>query len=515
VVDDASKVPFKGEDISVGQLAIYAQDSYLVTDRLNLTYGLRVDFPMYFTKPVANPFSASLKLYDRDGNPETIDASQLAGTKGLFSPRVGFNYDVYGDRSTQLRGGTGIFTGRLPFVWIGNVISNQGPNPNLPIQEQTFDINAMAKNFSWPQVWTSNLAVDQKLPWELLGTLEFIYGKDINAIYVRNANLDHPDRYLPDGRPHYPGVNNLNAANNFFGGVYVIDNTSDGYNYNITAQLRKQFDFGLNASVAYTYLMAKNVMKTTEIASVLWQGNPVKGDPNKPELGYSEFGERNRITASATYRHKWSDNLATSVGLFVEVAEGNRYSGAGGNRYSYVYAGDVNGDGQGGNDLMYIPRNQSEIHFAPYTANGHTYTADEQWASFNQFIAQDGYLSSHRGQIADRFGALNEWFSDIDLRLLQDFTFFLGNQPHTFQLSFDILNLANLLNSDWGVRSVASAAATAPLVGVLDSNGKQVYDTNDGGPVFYYKGAAQKTFIDDPGVLSRWQMQIGLRYMFN
>jgi hypothetical protein len=290
--------------------------------------------------------------------------------------------------------------------------------------------------------------------------------------------------------------------------VYVIDNTSDGYNYSITAQLRKQFDFGLNASVAYSYLMAKNVMKTTEIASVLWQGNPVQGNPNKPELGYSEFGERNRITASATYKYKWSDNLATSVGLFVEVAEGNRYSGAGGNRYSYVYAGDVNGDGQGGNDLMYIPKNQSDINFAPYTANGHTYTADEQWASFNKFINQDGYLSSHRGQIADRFGALNEWFSDIDLRLLQDFTFFTGNQPHTFQLSFDILNLANLLNSDWGVRSVASAAATSPL---------ELADFNGPGqaPRFYFKGTATTTFIDDPGVLSRWQMQIGLRYMFN
>lgn len=513
VVDDASKVPFKGEDISVGQLAFYAQDSYLVTETFNVVFGLRVDFPIYFTQPVANPFSASLSLLDSDGKPETIDASKLPATKALFSPRVGFNWDVKGDRSTQVRGGTGIFTGRVPFVWIGNIISNQGPNPNLPIQEQTFDINATAKDFVWPQVWTSNVAVDHKLPWDLLGTIEIIYGKDINAIYLRNANLAPPDRYMPfDGRPHYPGVNNLNASKNFFGGVYVIDNTNEGYNYSITGQLRKQFEFGLGASLAYTYLEAKNALKSTEIASVLWQGNPIQRDPNKPELGFSEFGERNRITASATYKHHWSASWATSFGVFVEVGEGNRFAGAGGNRYAYTYAGDVNGDGQTGNDLIYIPRNQSEIVFGPYTdANGQTVTPAQQWAAFNAFIEQDDYLKSHRGQIAERFGGLNPWFSNIDLRILQDYTFALGTQQHTIQLSVDILNLANLLNSDWGVRSVASAAATSPLEFPYPYN---QYDAS-GAPILHFKGNAKTTYIDDPSVFSRWQVQVGLRYLFN
>ena len=503
VANDALKIPFKGEDIDVGQLALYAQDSYMVTESFSLTYGARVDFPMYFTKPVANPYSTSLTLRDQDGKPETVDQSKLPGTKALFSPRVGFNWDVTGDRSTQLRGGTGIFTGRVPFVWIGNVISNPGPNPNLPAHQQSFDINAAAPDFKWPQVWTTNLALDQKLPWDLLGSLEVIYGKDINAVYVRNANLGAPVRRLPDGRPYYGG-NTLNLDKFFFGGVYVIDNTSEGYNYTITGQLRKQFEFGLNASLAYTYLMAKNTLKSTEIASVLWAENPVKGDPNKAELGFSEFGERNRITATATYRHKWSDNLATSVGVFIEIAEGNRFAGAGGNRYSFLYSGDVNGDNNAGNDLIYIPRNQSEINFAPYG----TVTADQQWAAFNAFIEQDDYLKAHRGQIADRFGALNPWFSNIDLKLMQDFSFMLGNRPQTFQLSLDVLNLANLLNSEWGVRRAASAAATAPL---------QLVDFNGPGqaPRFNFKGTAKETFIDDPGLFSRWQVQVGLRYSFN
>jgi hypothetical protein len=291
--------------------------------------------------------------------------------------------------------------------------------------------------------------------------------------------------------------------------MYVIDNTSEGYNYTITAQLRKQFASGLNTSVSYTYLMAKNTLKSTEIASVLWAENPVQGNPNKAEIGFSEFGMRNRMTATATYRHRWSDQLATSLGLFVEIAEGNRFGGAGGNRYSFLYSGDINGDGNAGNDLIYIPRNQSDVVFAPYTdAGGRVVTVDQQWAAFNTFIEQDEYLKANRGKIADRFGALNPWFTNIDLKVLQDITVMMGERPHTFQLSIDILNLGNMLNSDWGVRSVANAAATAPLQ-LVDFNGPSQ------APRFNFKGTAKSTYTDDPGLFSRWQMQIGLRYSFN
>jgi hypothetical protein len=518
----ADQNPFKGEKIKVGQLSLYAQDEFLVSETFNLTYGLRVDFPMYFTKPVDNPFSRGLTALDENGNPETVDQSKLAGTKALFSPRVGFNWNATGDRSTQLRGGTGIFTGRIPFVWIGNVISNPGANPNLwgpfnpggqqivtgdnTILQQSFDLNAMDPDFKWPQVWTTNVAIDHKLPppWDLLATLEILYSKDINAVFVRNADLRAPVRYLPDGRPYYggAGANELNGA--FDGGIYVIDNTSEGYNYSITAQLRKEFDFGLRAGLAYTFLQAKNQLKSTEIASVLWAENPVKGNPNKPELSYSEFGNRHRITGNATYRHQWSDMLATSFGLFVEVAEGNRFTGAGGNRYSFVYAGDVNGDGNAGNDLIYIPRNESEIIFDPYIdPDGATRMPSYQWAALNAFIEQDDYLKSHRGQIADRFGALNSWFSNIDLKILQDMKLDFG----TFQVSLDILNVANLINSNWGVRQSATATATSPL--------KLVRFDSNGAPVFNFTGRiGTTTFVDDPGLNSRWQAQFGLRYIF-
>ncbi len=506
----ANAGPFKGEDIKVGQLAFYAQDEFLAADGFNLSYGVRVDLPMY-TNPAANPFSTGLTALDENGKPEVIDQAALPKTKLLFSPRVGFNWDINGDRSTQLRGGTGIFTGHVPFVWIGNVISNPGANPNLPAHLRSFDVNAADANFKWPQIWTTNLAVDHQLPGGMLGTIEVLYGKDINAVFVRNADLKPSVRTLPDGRPYYGGAGNneLNAPFPGAGdGIYVIDNTSDGYNLSIAAQLRKRFDFGLNTSLGYAYLIAKNNMQSTEIASVLWSGNPVKGNPNKPELSFSQFGVRNRITATANYRIPWSEHWATTIGVFLEVAEGNRFAGSGGNRYSFTYAGDVNGDGQGGNDLIYIPRSQNEIIFVPYTdAGGNVVSPTDQWTAFDAFVKQDDYLNSHRGKIAERFGAINPWFANVDLKLMQDIIFPLGGQSHTFQLSVDILNVLNLLSSDWGVRSVASPLATSPLQ-------FKGFDTA-GAPTFNFDRTITKTFVDDPGLESRWQMQIGLRYLFN
>src|SRR5437867_3944202 len=538
--------PYKGEDISIGQLGIYLQDEYPASERLNLTYGLRVDFPLYFTSPVDNPYSRGLPALDQFRDPETVDQSKLPGATPLWSPRIGFNWNVSGDRRTQMRGGSGIFTGRIPFVWYGNVISNPGANPNLyptgPLRptgsssdssslQQSFDVNAMAQNFKWPQVWTSDLAIDHQLPWGLLGTLELVYAKDLNAIVMRNADLKPLQGTLaaPDGRPFFggcvlarhpapatncpagsgPGGSEL--ANDGGAGIYVIDNTSKGHSINVTAQLRKNFASGLSASLGYSFTDARNSLKSTEIASVLWQNEPVKGDPNNPELGPSEFGQRHRIIGSATYSKAWSPTFTTHIAMIVEVAEGSRFAGAGGNRYSFLYSGDVNGDGQGGNDLIYVPRSQSEIEFDTCTppACGANVTPQQQWDALNAFIAQDGYLSSHRGHIAERFGESNPWYSNVDLRILQDFTVG-GATRHTFQLSVDFLNFLNMLNSSWGVRKVASAAATSPLKLVR-------FDTTNPAapvPVFNFTGPAT-TFIDDPSLLSRWRMQIGLRYIFN
>lgn len=511
---------FKGENIDLGQLSFYVQDEYPVSPQLNLSLGVRVDLPMYFTDPVANPFSTSLTALDENRQPETVDQANLPGTTALFSPRVGFNWDVTGERTTQVRGGTGVFTGRIPFVWYGNVISNPGANPNLfpagpsiPTQDdsglqQSFDLNAMVPDFKFPQVWITNLAIDQELGEGFSGTLEVMYGNDINAVFMRNADLVAPVRTLADGRPFYGGFGNNELNDDGGAGIYVIDNTGDGYNFNVTAQLRKRWDNGLNASAAYAFTEAKNRLKSTEIASVLWQNQPVQGDPNNPELSYSEFGQRHRVVGTATWTADWSDRFATHFGLTFEAGNGNRFTASGGNRYSFIYAGDVNGDGQGGNDLIFIPADQSQIRFDPFIdASGATVTPEQQWAALDAFIEQDDYLRENRGVIAERFGALNPWFSTIDLRILQDIRFDAGARPQTVQLSLDILNLANLLNSDWGVRKVASPAATSPLQLVR-------FDDTDGEPVFNFTGPSE-TYVDDPSIFSRWQMQLGVKYFFN
>jgi hypothetical protein len=518
---------FKGEVFDIAQLGLYVQDEFPVSDRVNLTMGLRVDFPMYLTDPVDNPWARGLTLLDENRNPETVDQSKLAGATPLFAPRIGFNWDVTGDRTTQIRGGTGIFTGRVPLVWIGNVFSNPGENPNLfPFISEEEAISqghmtnfesilqasfagpaAMDPDFKWPQLWMTNIAIDHLLPGDILGTLEFMYGKDINNIIMRNSNLVAPQGTLAqDGRPYYGGAgnNDLNAAGD---GVFVLDNTSEGHNFNISTQLRKRFGFGLAAQMSYAFTEAKNRLRSSEIAGVLWSSQPNQGDPNNINLAHSEFGQRHRIVGAATWDVDWSETLGTQFGIFMEIAQGNRFAGAGGNRYSFIYSGDVNGDDWGGNDLIYIPRDASEIQFDPFVdASGATVSTGEQWAKLDAFISQDDYLSQHRGEIAERNGLLNPWYQSIDLRVLQNIGFDAGGKRHTLQLNFDILNFTNLLSSDWGVRKFASPAATSPLtLSRFDGSGE---------PVFMFTGPSE-TFIDDPSEFSRWRIQLGVKYLFN
>ncbi len=478
-----------------------------------------MDIPQYLTDPVANPFSTGLTALDENDNPETVDQAKWPDTQLLWSPRVGFNWNAVGDRETQLRGGTGIFTGRLPFVWVGNVVSNPGFNPNLypsapPIStrkgsvlQQSFDLNAMDPDFKWPQTWTTDLAVDQRLPWNMTGTVELIYSKDINAVFMRNADLRTPVRTVPgpDGRPWYGAPNN--ELNPDGAGIFVIDNTDEGYSFNASAQLRKEFAFGASAGLGYAFLQAKNNLRSTEIASVLWTSQPVQGDPNQPELSFSEFGQRHRVVGDFSWSKSWSPRYKTQVGLFLEVAQGNRYTSAGGNRYSFIYAGDVNGDGQAGNDLIYVPRDQGEIRLEDYTdAGGTLHTVAQQWQQLDAFIQQDDYLSEHRGEIAERFGLINPWYNEVDLRILQDFAIFTGGKRNALQLSIDVQNVGNLINSDWGVRKVANPAALTPL--------RLVRVDPDNVPVFNFTGPSS-TFINDPTQFSRWRAQIGIRYLFN
>lgn len=519
-VNQQQLAPVQTDRLRASQIAVYFQDNYSVSDRLDITAGLRVDFPFYNADLPGNAFSQTLTLLDQNRNLERIDAGELPGVKALFSPRFGFNWNVTGDRATQVRGGTGLFAGRLPFVWVSNVLANQGPNSALP----SLNINAVDSDFKWPQIWSTNFAVDQRLPWRTLGTFEMLYGKDVNAAFVRNADLVTPAQFLPtDGRPFYggPGNNKLNPG--FGGSVYLLDNTREGHFLNLTTQLRKTFDSGLSTILSYNFLDAQSAVDFPEARtdrqllsqygarmSLMWQENPVGNRPNNPGGGFSEFGNRHRFLAAATHSHTWSKSFTTHVGLFVQMANGGVSTTSTRSRFSYTYAGDVNGDGSDSNDLLYIPRSANEINFAPILdENGDVLmTPQQQWTRFEAFIGQDEYLSSHRGKIAERNGGINPWFSTIDLRILQDLAIDMGGQTHTFQLSLDILNFGNMLNSSWGVRRVVDPAARSPLV----FTGQY---TANGDPLLQFPANVTDTFIDDAGVESRWQAQLGLRYMFN
>ena len=262
---------------------------------------------------------------------------------------------------------------------------------------------------------------------------------------------------------------------------------------------------------AYSYTDARNAQKSTEIAGDFWQQMPIgngAGNPNAPELSHSEFGQQHRILGTVTYPVEWSRTLATSFSVFFEVANGNPFRGAGGNRYSFLYSGDVNLDGTGANDLMYIPASQGEITFVPLLDRDGNLVAtpNQQWAAFDTFIEQDPYLSQHRGEIAERFGLINPFWSNIDLKIMQDFNFGRIGAASKIRLTFDFLNFANLLSSSWGVRQVATFAATNPLTlkGFED----------DGEPVFNFN-MIDRTFVDDLSEISRWRIQFGVAYLFN
>jgi hypothetical protein len=530
---DTGECPLKGETFTFGQASFYAQDEFEVSPSFSLTYGLRIDLPLYLTDPVDNQWSRDLIALDANDESVVVDQSQTPGTKVLWSPRVGFNWAATEDRSFQIRGGTGVFTGRIPFVWGGNNISNPGFNPNIwsggtdpapvitgtgctatrcdtAVLQQSFFLNAFDPDFKWPQTWVTDIAFDMRMPGDVLGTFEVIYGNDINSITILDYDLGRSTgTNSVDGRPVYG--ERLNPASIFPGScICVIGNTSEGWNLNFTAQFQRTFDFGLSLMGAYSYTDARNIQKSTEIAGDFWQGMPIgngRGDPNNPELSHSEFGQQHRIVGTVTYPVEWSRLLATSFSVFFEVANGNAFRGAGGNRYSFLYSGDVNLDGSNFNDMIYIPASQSEITFAPFTdSEGNVVTPNQQWAAFDAFIEQDPYLSQHRGEIAERFGLLNPFWSNIDLKIMQDFNFGRVGAEHKIRLVFDFLNFGNLLSSSWGVRQVATAAATNPLSVVPGSEGED--------PVFNFN-MVDRTFVDDLSEISRWRIQLGFAYLFN
>lgn len=506
--------PTPAGEFDAMQLGFYVQDEYTFSEQLKVTLGLRLDIPVFPDKPqeniaFENDFSSTYPGLETDRTP----SGEL-----LWAPRLGFNFTPTEDRSLQIRGGTGYFTGRVPFVWLSNQFINTGTvlgtidrrnpggfvedvnqliDPTLP---QTFEINVIANDFNLPQVWRSNLAVDYTLPYEVFLTVEGIYSKTLNDVVYRDLNLVAPSGTLPggpDNREIYPSNRRLSSN---YTNVVLLDNTDKGYRYSFTGQLRKDFINGLQTTIAYTYGKSKDVNSGTNSTALSnYEFNQIVNNPNNPELSFSRFDIRHRIVGSAGYTFKYgaNDNFATGISLFYESQSGQPFT--------YLYNGDLNREGNFANDLIYVPRTQSDINLIPFSSGGVTFSADQQWEALDDFIENDDYLSERRGQYAERNGARMPWTHQFDLRIFQDFVFEAGNNSHKFQLTFDIFNVGNLLNRDWGRQYFVNNSANE----IIRYAG---LDTNQN-PTFTFNPSNIRYNISP--FASRWQGQVGLRYLFN
>ena len=500
-------------DLVVGQLSAYAQDEWQVNSKFRFTYGIRMDKPVYiidktsFTPAGGTPSSPTLPnndpqvLFDKDGKPVTngvgkeLDNTKLPTRAPLFSPRLGFNWDVNGDKTLQLRGGSGLFTGRFPFVWIGNHIGNP----------YTGFYNVTHKDFQWPQVWRTNIGADFKIQSGTIFTVDVAYTKDINAMMVRNYNLGTPTSTLNSGTGDKRKVykdSDKGTSGPFPNQTYVFTNTNDGYQFNFSLQAQQYFPKGFFLMAAYNYNISKDASSiSAEISSDAFDRNPILNNANEAIESHSLYGNTHRFFIAGS--KKWvygTGKWGTTVSIFSSWTSGNRFA--------YVFGGDINNDGTASNDLLYVPTD-GEIDamvFTPLTdVLGNVQSPAAQKAAFKQFITQDDYLSGKRGQYTEKYGAEQPWYSQADLRILQDLYTTPGKKRNTLQFSIDLINFGNLISSEWGVREYATTSGYFQPISVA-------YNGNS--PTYQFDPSLTSTFQASPDLPSRWQMQLGLRYIF-
>lgn len=506
----------------------YAQDDWRATHNLKLTLGLRFDVPRFKNTALDNPEADGFTFRDENGADAKYSTSRLPSGNVLFSPRLGINYDVHGDKTTQLRGGTGIFTGSPAYVWISSQVGQNGIltgfedtrntkarpfNPDPAAYKPTnvtgapaasYELNFTDPDYRFPQVWRSDIAVDQKLPYGIIGTAEALYGKDVNGQYYINANLAAPVGNFTgaDTRPFY-GTGVANRIVPKVSSAIVLKNQSVGYSYSLSGSLEKSFSNGFFAKAAYNYGVSRNTVDPFTIATGTWQNNEISRDPNNPGVAFSQNSPGHRSFLALSYRREYFRFGATSVSLFAERrTQGNT---------SYLFGNDVNGDG-GSNDLIYIPRDKSEMNFYATPVRGSTraFTAAEQADAWERFIAQDAYLSKHRGEYAERGAVFFPQVVRADFSVAQDIFRSLNGKRNTVQVRLDILNVGNLLNRNWGVGSrivttrLLQNGRRNATTGVLEYN-----LTNIGNDLI------STTYLPASGATDVFRMQLGLRYKFN
>jgi hypothetical protein len=490
---------------------------------------------MYNDPEVANPRADTMTFRDENYNPVKFSTGKLANRNILWSPRVGFNWNAKGNRDIQVRGGSGLFSGRPAFVWISNQLSNNGvltgsmrfdntrnyqfsPDvtryiPSNPTTPPSYNLALTDPDFKFPQVWRSDLGADFKLPFGFVGTTEFMYTRTINNVAYLNVNEEKAAGTFsgPDNRPYYPGrglsgtaQNNAMRVQNNITDAILLTNTNKGYNYSITFKLEKPFSNNWSAMMAYNFSETKDVISAGSIAFSSWRDNRSVNGNNRPDLSFSDQDQRHRIIASGTYRMVYGkgDKLSTLVSAFLQT--GNQ------GRFSYFYSNDMNGDQLTNNDLMFIPTKAEDLKWKATTVGGVTFTEQDQIAAFNGLLESDEYLNANRGKYAQRNGVLLGWITTIDLSLQQNFSVGEPGKKHTLQLRIDMYNFGNMINNKWGVSRAVNFPNLLRYEGV-DANNNPIYSLNRD------RGNKLITNVTDyrAGLEDVWQLQFGVRYIFN
>ncbi len=512
------------QPLAVNYVGFYGQDTWKVRDNFSINYGVRIDTPFFGETGFANAQANALDFVDENGQTVRYKTEKLPDANILWSPRVGFNWNPFGDRKLQVRGGTGIFTARPAYVWISNQIGNNGiltgfeqldnttirpfnPNPNRykptsvnGTPASSYELALTDPGFKFPQIWRSSIGADVKLPFDLIGGAEFIYNKDVNGIYYIDANLKAPNSAFTgvDNRPRWTAGNDIYS---FIPDAIVLKNQNVGKQWNLSFTLEKPISKGLWAKAGYSYGKAKNTVDAGSIAFGSWNNNQHSGNPNNPGIGLSSATQGHRFFGSATYRAEYFKFGATTLSMFWETSRGINGS--------YVFSGDLNGDGGTSNDLIYIPRDSSEMNFEQFTSSGTTFTVAAQQAAWEAFINQDPYLSKHRGEYAGRGGAFLPFYTSVDFSIAQDFMFNLGKTKHKFQIRADILNFGNFLNRNWGVGNTFTSLS--PLIARgADGQGRALYRLRNFGT-----SLISNSYTPTAGTGDVYRIQIGLRYTFN
>ena len=517
--------------VRFAQIGAYVQDEWTVNDRFKLTAGLRLDNLSFNNKDVMT----NNATYNIDYGGKHVDTGKWPKTSIQVSPRLGFSWDVFGDKSLKFRGGTGLFSGRIPLVFFTNMPTNAGivkgrltrmkdpailsqmmPGGHLVTDRwdildilNSIDPAKYAKtvtpetapspsevagvdyNFKMPQVWKSSLAVDYTFPFTV--SAEYIYNKTINGVMLTNYNIPEDNAGWvtfngADNRHIYPSDYRYTKTD-----AYVLTNTNKGWGSIASISLNAQPLQNLSITAAYTHTVSKEVTGMPgSNASAAWKYIPSVDGPNYNILHNSSYNSLpDRIMASVAY----TDAAHNHWSLFYE---GLRYSGN-----SYVYGNDLNGDGNA-YDLMYIPKDKSEIRFIDED------NANRYW----EFASQDEYLSSHMGQYAEAYAVAQPMRHVFDFRFAHDFIVNFGKTRNTLQLSVDIQNVSNLFNSRWGVTKgfnpdVPNASGNAKIL-------KYERTDPDGVPVFSTMvDSGVKTWDYQHTLGNCWYMQVGLKYMFN